>query len=348
MRLKEGRRSTQAAFVAMSVAISVFTATGEAQTIARPQGLSAPTLPVATVEFSGLCRNNGDIIDAATGARPICSVLEPAGTQFISGIRRYADGGSILGIGEVRTSSDGFLRAYSELRMDNVSYAGPPSESGGVLRAPQFLNLIRTGFRDEVSFAGVVPHEARLRVRVDGSLTSSSTGAVSAGYLDAGSYAVFSAASADGRAFGLSPSGTERPIGNTIGREGWEACQGSFSGCGDSGVGFRTISFFLRDGFSSFSFDYSASMVSRLFQPLSLMPGDTWSGLATADFLGTMFIDGASFFDDTGLEITDRVSASWSSGRTIAPIRSVPEPTTVALLGVGLLALGFVARRRRA
>jgi hypothetical protein len=69
-------------------------------------------------------------------------------------------------------------------------------------------------------------------------------------------------------------------------------------------------------------------------------------GNVFSDFLHTAAITKVQVFDDRGFDITRTVELSLASG-ALVPTSTVPEPTSVFLLGTGLLGVGVAARRRR-
>jgi hypothetical protein len=77
-------------------------------------------------------------------------------------------------------------------------------------------------------------------------------------------------------------------------------------------------------------------------RPTGLPTDAPWSASATSDFLHTLEITGVAVLDAQRQDITGSVRLSSASGTVVTP-----EPSTWALLGTGLLAVGGIAARRR-
>jgi hypothetical protein len=142
-------------------------------------------------------------------------------------------------------------------------------------------------------------------------------------------------------------------------------CSGSFAGC--PAFGAFALDFTIAAGdqiiysYGGFTFHLTSITTGP-----SAAPAFNCNGTGCADglsFTGAGYVTGAGFdptlitiaFTANGTcnqakgkdECGGNVTASWSSSiSSTGIVRQVPEPTTAALLGLGLLALGFSARRR--
>jgi hypothetical protein len=74
--------------------------------------------------------------------------------------------------------------------------------------------------------------------------------------------------------------------------------------------------------------------------------GEPVDGHAMAGFGNTLRFTDYRVLNAGGTDITNAVQVTFAQGTTFTPSTTVPEPTTWALLGTGLAALGGAARRR--
>lgn len=71
-------------------------------------------------------------------------------------------------------------------------------------------------------------------------------------------------------------------------------------------------------------------------------------GESSADFIDPLSITGASAFDANGDPVEANFVSESGFNPNAAPVASTPEPSSLALLGIGLVCIAVVARRRLA
>ena len=95
----------------------------------------------------------------------------------------------------------------------------------------------------------------------------------------------------------------------------------------------------IRDGVNNLRIGFSA--ISRVARPQGQDQNIPWSGTAYADFMNTAYVRGVNFLDAQGNDISSQVQAQWGSGVSYAIL---PEPSTYALMIMGLCAIGAARR----
>ena len=134
----------------------------------------------------------------------------------------------------------------------------------------------------------------------------------------------------------------------TVGAGAEISCPGSFSLCSGFGVGADidlgddSISLFVTSGSSRWN---STSFNGYRFSDLSL--GGAWSSyVLTTNFTG---LDATRIsFDGTALLVNMAGLAANEGDYFTFTLASVPEPGTLALLGLGLVGMGYARRRKAA
>ena len=319
------RQSARCAVAVVGLLMSA-TAASRAQTAPFVSATTTGRLASGGSNVGSTCLNvNRNLVLPNTSAS-----ANPASCTIATGITGAAAASAVIG---------GPLRAFTTVTA-NVSLPANQSLTQTVTSAEAYWG-------DVLTFAGAAPAFVDFTVHEDGTLANGTSCIGVPGCLDSYLLSYFGTNSVLGSNCTSATSATSPSpfIANSVKNiGGYSVAQYEGPQAVNSS---RTVRCSVNpSGFLGFSYRLLAAAVLQLNNPTA--NAVAFNSSATVDFSSTAFIMGLQFYNAAGQDISSDVRFTSAAGAQYTVLLStVPEPTTVFLLAIGLTGIMLISRRRR-